>query len=276
MTDRQPIARVDGRPVRAVLSDATPFAVALLAALLAGIAATMTGVPGSAVGGPFGSPPVIASLAGVVALSCVGAVGVARDTREVRLYRDELTVVNGVRPFVGSLTIPYEEVDLAVRTDDRDDVATYKLVRSGNPTSTLRHVRDPETVERVLAERVPSPRTRNGRATTGDGTRRSIERERLFWRRWPSDVPLPTSAVVGASSIPAAVGSGVQFRTDAGTTEHGGGSVSDDATVEDLARGQYADPGTDAGVGRGPDGKTAVSGGKYGTFGGEGGDGGGM
>lgn len=271
MGDRQSIARVEGRPVRAVLTDATPYAVALLVAVVTGVATSMTGVTVTSLGGSGGEPLVVGFGAGVIALCCVAAWSVLRDPVEVRLFRDELAV--GRRPgFLDrSDVVAYADVDLVVRTDDRDADATYELVRSGQSTVALRHVRDPETFERVLAERVPSPRERNRRANGADETDRPIEHERTFWRRWPSDASLPVTSVVGAASLPAAVDDGVQFRTDAGTTTGGNDIVHGDASVEDLARGQYADPGTSTNAG-------AVSPGTHGGgFGGDGGgDGGGM
>jgi hypothetical protein len=112
------------------------------------------------------------------------------------------------------------------------------LLRSGDDPVALRHVRDPATVERIFEGRVPAPGEREELASEdSEGFDRAIEHERTLWRRWPSDRPLPDSAVVAAAGPAAALDGRVDVRSRSAGRRRGGDTVTD-ATVEELARGQ--------------------------------------
>jgi len=237
MTDTEPIATVEGRQASAAVGDRTAWAASIAVAVVVGAGATVTGVPPSLVGGPLavGIGVGLAILCGLVGASAL------RDTATVRFYRDRMVTEARAGPLGKTASVPYEDVDLVVREDDGDGTGTFELLRSGVDPVVLRSVSEPATVERVLAERVPSPREREARASEeNDGFDRAIERERVLWRRWPSDRPLPDSAVVAAAGPAAALDGRVDVRSQ--STGSGGDTVSD-ATVEELARGQHRDGG---------------------------------
>ncbi|WP_459193774.1 hypothetical protein [Halosimplex sp. J119] len=130
---------------------------------------------------------------------------------EVRVYRDRLEYDSGGLGslFRGSKTVAYEEIDLVLRRDGRLDrllgAASYDLIRSGEPTVRLRHVADTDGVERALDGRVPGPHERV-EAMDDDAALTELQRERVAWRRWPDEEPLPRSAVVTDSELTAAYG----------------------------------------------------------------------
>jgi len=120
---------------------------------------------------------------------------------ELRVFRDRLAYDPGGLGGLlrGSKTVAYDDIDLVVRRDGRLDrllgAGSYDLIRSGEPTVRLHHLADPEEVERALNGAIPGPRER---ATAVDeaSARTALQRERVAWRRWPDDEPLPRSAVV--------------------------------------------------------------------------------
>ncbi|ELZ23568.1 hypothetical protein C475_14893 [Halosimplex carlsbadense 2-9-1] len=139
----------------------------------------------------------------VAALVCVlGAIAVGAARRRVRFGRDALTVEQGLSP--GATAVEYDDIDLAIRRDTGGDrrlgTASYELVRSGASNRLLGHLRDPDKVERALDARVPTPRERIGAADEAT-VREALQRSRVFWRGWPSDEPLPRSAVVADETL---------------------------------------------------------------------------
>jgi hypothetical protein len=151
-------------------------------------------------------PPSTAALVGggaLVALGCVlGWIAVAAARRTVRFGRDALTVEGGLSP--GATAVEYDDVDLAIRretaADRRIGTASYELVRSGGSNPFVGHLRDPDEFERALDARVPTPRERVG-AVDEATVREALQRSRVFWRGWPSDEPLPRSAVLGDETL---------------------------------------------------------------------------
>ncbi|QLH83294.1 hypothetical protein [Halosimplex pelagicum] len=151
------------------------------------------------------APSAVASVGGgaLAALVCVlGLIAVAATRRTVRFGRDSLTVEGGLSP--GATAVDYGDIDLAIRretgTDRRLGTASYELVRSGESNRFLGHLRDPGEFERALDARVPTPRERID-AVDEATVREALQRSRVFWRGWPSDEPLPRSAVVGDETL---------------------------------------------------------------------------
>jgi hypothetical protein len=152
------------------------------------------------------SVPSAAALVGggaLVALVCVlGLVAVAAARRTVRFGRDSLTVESGLSP--GATAVEYDDVDLAIRRETAGDrrlgTASYELVRSGASDIFLGHLREPDEFEWALDARVPTPRERI-EAVDEATVREALQRSRVFWRGWPSDEPLPRSAVVGDETL---------------------------------------------------------------------------
>ena len=232
MTDRQPVATVDGLSPLVVLRDPRTLGNVLVVGVVTGAVVRF-----SAVG--EGSP-VTALVAGVVALTVAAGVLVAREwvrvPAAVELYRDELVVD---RHFPGgSTTIPYDDIDLVVGREKTDGVGSYELVRSGEGPVDVWHVTDPATFERAMVERVPAPTERDREA--GGDTDRAIEHERVFWRGWPSDEPLPETPLVGASALPASLDRGVDIpeRHREGTAA---GRVEGRWNSDELALGDHRD-----------------------------------
>lgn len=152
-----------------------------------------------------GAPSTAALVGGgaLAALVCVlGLIAVAAARRSVRFGRDSLAVEGGLRP--GATAVDYDDVDLAIRretaVDRRLGTASYELVRSGESNRFLGHLREPDEFDRALDARVPTPRERIG-ATDEATVREALQRSRVFWRGWPSDEPLPRSAVVGDETL---------------------------------------------------------------------------
>jgi len=296
MTDTAPVATVEGRPASAALADRSAWAASIAVAVAVAVGATVVGVP-PRLGGPF----VLAAGVGVVTLCVLVGATALRDTAAVRFYRDRVVTEARVGPFGETASVPFEDVDLVVREDEpgseeieagtgnRTETGTFELLRSGQDPVTVRNVRDPAAVERILDGRVPSPRERETRASADSGFDRAIEHERTLWRRWPSDRPLPDSAVVAAAGPAAALDGRVDVRSRSVETGRTRDTV-ENATVEELARGQHrgggntgdplsdgniTDPGTPgAWSGGGGMGGTGGGGAVGGT--GDGGDGGGM
>lgn len=96
--------------------------------------------------------------------------------------------------------IPYEDVALAVREDVSFGTATFELVVLGGTNLTLRYVKNPDEVERLLARNLTAPADQLAAAPedpeTAEGDRQRIEDRWTFWEFWRSDEPLPESAVV--------------------------------------------------------------------------------
>jgi len=239
MTDTAPIATVEGRQASAALGDRTAWTAALAVAVVVGAGTTVTGVPSSLVGGPL----AVAVGVGFATFCVLVGASVLGDTATVRFHRDRVVTEARPGPLGVTASVPYDDVDLVVREDGGDGTGTFELLRSGVDPIALRNVRDPATVERVLDERVPSPRGREERASDeDDGFDRAIEHERILWRRWPSDRALPESAVVAATGPAAALDGRVDVRSRSGGGAHDSDTVSD-ATVEELARGQHGSGG---------------------------------
>ncbi|WP_436929142.1 hypothetical protein [Halosimplex halobium] len=145
--------------------------------------------------------PSTAALVGggaAAALVCVlGVVAAGTARRSVRFGRDALTVEGGLSP--GATTVAYDDIDLAIRRDTGVDrrlgTASYELVRSGGSNRFFGHLRDPEGFERALDARVPTPRERV-EAVDEATVREALQRSRVLWQDWPTDEPLPRSAVV--------------------------------------------------------------------------------
>jgi hypothetical protein len=239
MTDNQPVATVDGLSPFAALRDPQTLGSVLVVGVVTGMVVRF-----SAVGE---SSPATGMVAGLVAtLVAAGALAVRewfRTPAAVRFYRDEMMVD---RHFPGgSTTISYDEVDLVVGREKRDGVGSYELVRSGQDPVDVWHVADPATFERVLVDRVPAPAERDREADTGDDTERPIEHERVFWRGWPSDEPLPETPLVGASALPASLDSGIDI-----PEKHRRGDAS--GSVEGRWRSDELAAGTHHGAGGGP------------------------
>ncbi|WP_436912046.1 hypothetical protein [Halosimplex marinum] len=182
-------------PIAAVLS-AWREGVGALAggALLGALARSLLAINGVA------APSAAAFVGGgaVAALVCVlGVVAAGAARRTVRFGRDALAVEGGLSP--GATTVAYDDIDLALRRETAGDrrlgTASYELVRSGGADLFIGHLRDPEAFERALDARVPTPRERVD-AVDEATVREALQRSRVFWRTWPSDEPLPRSAVV--------------------------------------------------------------------------------
>ncbi|QPV63125.1 hypothetical protein I7X12_00380 [Halosimplex litoreum] len=163
-------------------------------ALLGGALRSLLAINGVA------APSAAAFVAGgaLAAVVCVlGLIAVAAARRTVRFGRDSLTVEGGLRP--GATAVDYDDIDLAIRRETASDrrlgTASYELVRSGQPNRFLGHLREPDEFERALDARVPTPRERVG-AVDEATVREGLQRSRVFWRGWPSDEPLPRSAVL--------------------------------------------------------------------------------
>ncbi|ELZ23569.1 hypothetical protein C475_14898 [Halosimplex carlsbadense 2-9-1] len=120
---------------------------------------------------------------------------------ELRVYRDRLEYdPGGLGGLVrGPKTVAFEGVDLVLRRDGRLDrllgAGSYDLIRSGEPTVRIHHVTDTDEAERALDGRVPRPRERVETADEAEA-RAALQQERVAWRRWPDDEPLPRTAVV--------------------------------------------------------------------------------
>ncbi|WP_135363616.1 hypothetical protein [Halosimplex halophilum] len=128
---------------------------------------------------------------------------------ELRVFRDHLEYDPGGLGGLlrGSETVQWEDVDLVLRRDGRLDrllgAGSYDLVRSGKSTVKLHHVADTEGVERALDARVPAPRDRV--EAGGEAEKRAaLQQDRVAWRRWPDDEPVPRSAVVTDPDLVAA------------------------------------------------------------------------
>ncbi|WP_436929143.1 hypothetical protein [Halosimplex halobium] len=128
---------------------------------------------------------------------------------ELRVFRDRLEYdPGGLGDLLrGSETVQWEDVDLVLRRDGRLDrllgAGSYDLVRSGKSTVRLHHVADTDAVERALDARVPTPRERVEAGSEAE-TRAALQQERVAWRRWPDDEPVPRSAVVTDPDLVAA------------------------------------------------------------------------
>jgi hypothetical protein len=270
MGEPSPVAQVSGRPVGEVLTTPELYAFGVGGGAVAGVLAVLADVGAVLPALSAGAGAIAVGVATGLAVVCVlAAASVYRDTEAVRFYRDELEAVG--RSVVGerTVTVRYDDVDLAVRRSG-GDVATYELLRSGKPSVVLRNVTDPETVERTLFRRVPSPQERNeeareatdrsmaerlsdrvpmsqlGERVEAEGSAdRPIGHERAFWRQWPSDRPLPDSPIVGEAAYRRVMSGQALAASD--TPERGGvsdTSVRGGATatvetprdVEELAR----------------------------------------
>ena len=200
MTDLSTDPVASASPTAAVLSVWREAAAAVAGGALAGVLLrSLLAINGVA------TPRVAAFVGGgaatvLVCVLCLAAVGAAR--RTVRFGPDGLTVEGGVVP--GPSAVEYGEIDLAVRretgVDRRLGTASYELVRSGASNRFLGHLRDPEPVERALDARVPTPRERID-AVDEATVREALQRSRVLWRGWPSDEPLPRSAVVRDATL---------------------------------------------------------------------------
>lgn len=138
----------------------------------------------------------------------------------------------------------------------------YELIQSGAPSVSLRGLRDTETVEELLGERVPSPTERNeellqdaeksmeerlaergivvpGAEDADEAPPRPIADERVFWRGWPRSEPLPESPVVEGSALPGSLGPMNRRTPDLPERRVGSRTIgSGERTVEEIAAGE--------------------------------------
>ncbi|WP_164471541.1 hypothetical protein [Halosimplex salinum] len=204
MSSHSPETRIEASPTGAVASALRRGGVAALVGVAVGVllrsllAQYGVGAPSLAV--LVGVTAVVAA-SGVLALAATRAAGTS-----VRFGRDRLAVAGDgpFGPLVSETTVDYDDVDLVLRRDTGGDrrvgTASYELVRSGELTVRLNHCADPETVERELDRRVPTPRDRAD-TVDEDAVRTALQHERVFWRDWPSDEPVPRSAVVTSAEL---------------------------------------------------------------------------
>ncbi|WP_424017917.1 hypothetical protein ACOZ4N_18910 [Halorientalis pallida] len=191
MSGAQPITTVETDPKPAVFSGGAIF--------MAGF----FGVLGGLFGGDF-----VASLVGVeesvgTILAGVGVflllealfyVGNRRGA--ATFYRDRVRFNDDA--------VAYDDVSAAVRMDSLSrglfGTADYELIAHGEENLRLRYVTEPDEVERVLDDRLPSPEERLSAADTGDHDeyRRSryLTSPWNFWDYWDEEEPVPESAVV--------------------------------------------------------------------------------
>jgi len=268
MGNADPVARVSGRPVGAVLTTPALSATGIGAGVAAGVLAALADVGTVLPAVSTGPGAVAVGIAVGLAVFCVSVVASAsRDTAELRFYREELEVAG--RSVLGdhTTTVRYDDVDLVVRLSG-GDVATYELLRSGRSPVVLRNVTDPETVERTLFQRVPSPRERNEdareatdrsmaerladrvpmtqlgeRVEEEGGGDRPIGHERAFWRQWPAEQPLPDSPIVDEAAYRRVMNGQTLAASDAPERDGTTAIVDPGADVEQLARGQQSDHG---------------------------------
>jgi hypothetical protein len=236
MTDRQPVVAVDGLSPLTALRDRGALGSVLVVGVVTGLVVRFSAVGAGA--------PGTALVAGLVAAGVAAGALVVREwlrtPAAVRFYREELVVD---RHFPGgSTTVAYDEIDLVVDRENRDGIGSYELVRSGQEPVDVWHVADPATFERVLVDRVPAPAERDRAADTGDGTERPVEHERVFWRGWPSDEPLPETPLVGASALPASLDRGVDI-PEKRRRGNASGQVDGRWRSDELAVGAHRDPG---------------------------------
>jgi hypothetical protein len=268
MVSDHPVARVSGRPLGEALTTPKLYAFGVGAGAATGLFAALADVGAGlpALGTP-GSAVVAGIAAGFVVFCVSVAASAYRDTGEVRFYRDELAVEGRSVAGDDTTTVGYDEVDLAVRRSG-GDVATYELLRSGQSPVVLRNVSDPETVERTLFEQVPSPRERNEEAREATdrsmaerlsdrvpmrqlgervedegGGDRPIGHERAFWRRWPSERPLPDSPILGEAAYRRVIDGQTLTASDTPGRDRDTPTVDSGADVERLARGKHPEPG---------------------------------
>ncbi|WP_415381553.1 hypothetical protein [Halosimplex sp. TS25] len=168
---------------------------------------------------------------------------------ELQVFRDRFEYDRGgLRGLVwGSKTVSTEEVDLVVRRDGRLDrllgAGSYDLIRSGKPTVRLSHLAEPDGVERALGGRVPAPRER-AEAADDEAVRTALQRERVAWRRWPEDEPLPRSAVVTDPDLVERLHAGEEIERS--EVARAGDSRPSGVTAADLENGNF--PGGGGGV----------------------------
>lgn len=204
----------------------------------------------------------MAAATALVAAALLGALAFARSrATAVTLGREAVAVEGaGLGGVADPIEVPYGEIDLVVRRDGagdkRTDGGSFDLVRSGASDVRLSHLRDPETVERILAGRVPDPTAHFERDAAGSDPRTLTSRSAV-WHRWPRDEPLPRGPVVDAEAVPDVVPAGSaqsERRTVEDSDEIHGATVR----AEELARGDFDgfDPDVD-GAG------TESSGGEY-------------
>jgi|GEM_PF-2388373 len=165
---------------------------------------------------------------------------------ELRVFRDRLEYDPGGLGGLlrGSTTVAYDGIDLVLRCDGRLDrllgAGSYDLVRSGEPTVRLHHVADTDEFERVLDGRVPTPRERAA-ARDEAVARTELQRERVAWRRWPDDEPLPRSAVVTDAAVVAAYLD--SERPERPEISRAGDSRPSGVTAADFENGNYVGGG---------------------------------
>ncbi len=243
MTSLGAIERVNARASAGIVAAWRSYAYGLVAAVAAGVVAYSTLRQNGAA-----TVPLVAILAGSAAVALLGLVAFAavrtggstvRFDREGVEY-DGFGVLGALRE---PTSVPYEGVDLAVRTDDVGDrllgTGTVRLLRSNDSDVVLHHVSDPGAVERALARHVPDPLERFERPD--DGSDELLLREpRAVWLAWPDGASLPPSPVVDAAELHERVGldlrGGLDYDVEDGASDAGDSLIS----ASDFASGNYS------------------------------------
>jgi hypothetical protein len=251
---------VDGPGATDLLSRPRPYAVAALAAAVCGVAVALAPDGVAPVTGTTAGALLAGVLAAVAVLAAQLAVASYRITDRVRFHGNGLAVEKGVGPLGRTTEVAYDDVDLVVRRDS-GDATTWEVIRSGSPSVETGPLRDPETVESALCERVPSPAERNrelledaeksmeerlaergvmvpGADDADEAPPRPVADERVFWRGWPRSEPLPESPVVEGSALPGSLGPMNQRTPE--RRERSRTIGSGEHTVEEIAAGEVA------------------------------------
>jgi hypothetical protein len=187
-----------GEPTATFTRDGKPAALkSLLFVLFFGPIAFFTG---DTIASTLGTGVTVARVAGtVVPTAAVMILGYHFGGRGTVSFGGDGIDVRGQR-------VGYEDVAVAVRKGGLSNrlfgTATFELFVPGGTTRTMRYVRDPDAVEELLTEHLPTPRTQLDESSAAkadqapeDGPER-IETGRQFWAYWNGDDRLPETAVV--------------------------------------------------------------------------------
>lgn len=198
MSDDQPIETVGTDPKPAVFSGGAIFAsvfLGIFVGLIGGnIVAPVVGIDESL-------GVVSVGVAVFLLLEALFYVGNRRGA--VRFHRDRVRFDDDA--------VAYDDVSAAVRMDGFSrglfGTADYELIAHGEENLRLRYVADPDEVERVLDDRIPSPRERLSAADTGDHDEyrksRYLTSPWNFWGYWDEEAAVPESAVVEDDALEA-------------------------------------------------------------------------